>query len=78
MKEVPPKKEVNQQIVKRSLLVDFFDPAHLKETFLVAFKSKEKHRRLKIFALMAVIIIVMGPQQSNPLEIIFKLIFHVE
>ncbi|XP_031624861.1 solute carrier family 46 member 3 isoform X2 [Contarinia nasturtii] len=60
LKEVPPK-EKDQQIIKKSFLADFFDFAHIKDTFLVAFKTRAKNRRMKILVLMAVVIIVVGP-----------------
>ncbi|XP_055299997.1 proton-coupled folate transporter-like [Sitodiplosis mosellana] len=60
LKEVPPK-EKNVQLIKKSFLADFFDFGHIKETFLVAFKARDKNRRTKILALMAIIIIVVGP-----------------
>lgn len=62
LKEVPPKE--NKQIITRSFCADFFDFAHIKETFLVAFKARVKNRRVKILALMAVVIIVVGPQHG--------------
>ncbi|XP_055299999.1 solute carrier family 46 member 3-like isoform X2 [Sitodiplosis mosellana] len=64
LKEVPPK-EMNEQLIKKSFLADFFDFGHIKETFLVAFKARVKNRRMKILALMAVVIIVVGPQHGE-------------
>lgn len=67
LKEVPPKPNtaaVNQALPKKSLIADFFDLAHIKETFRLAFKSGEKHRRQKILTLMIVVIIVVGPQHG--------------
>lgn len=66
LKEVPPKeKSEKDQLVKKSFLADFFDFAHIKETFMVAFKARVKNRRMKILVLMAVVIIVVGPQHGN-------------
>lgn len=64
LKEVPPK-EKTDQVIKKSFLADFFDFNHIKETFLVAFKARVKNRRMKILALMAVVIIVVGPHHGN-------------
>lgn len=64
LKEVPPKENTGQ-LIKKSFCADFFDFAHIKETFLVAFKTRVKNRRVKILALMAVVIIVVGPQHGN-------------
>lgn len=65
LKEVPQKNEKkNSQLVKKSFCADFFDFDHIRETFLVAFKARVKNRRTKILALMAVIIIVVGPQHG--------------
>lgn len=69
LKEVPPK-EKNDQLIKKSFVADFFDFGHIKETFLVAFKARVKNRRMKILALMAVVIIVVGPQHGNFLKFI--------
>lgn len=63
LKEVPPK-EINNELIKKSFCADFFDFGHIKETFLVAFKARVKNRRVKILALMAVVIIVVGPQHG--------------
>lgn len=66
LKEVPPKPKTNQKVaVKKSLLADFFDPSHIPETFMVAFKSGTRHRRTKVLALMAVLFIVIGPQHGK-------------
>lgn len=64
LKEVPPKEKIDQ-VTTKSFLADFFDFGHIKETFLVAFKARVKNRRMKILALMAVVIIVVGPQHGN-------------
>lgn len=66
LEEVPQKNEKkSSQLVKKSLCADFFDFEHIRETFLVAFKARVKNRRTKILALMAVIIIVVGPQSGE-------------
>lgn len=66
LKEVPQKKDKNSnQIIKRSFCADFFDFHHIRETFLVAFKARVKNRRVKILSLMAVVIIVVGPQHGK-------------
>lgn len=66
LKEVPQKAKPNQQnVTKKSLLADFFDPAHLKETFLVAFRCGAKNRRTKVLVLMTIIFIVIGPQHGK-------------
>ena len=65
LKEVPPKEKTEQQLIKKSFLADFFDFNHIKETFLVAFKARVKNRRMKIIALMVVVIIVSGPGHGN-------------
>lgn len=67
LKEVPPK-EKNDQVINKSFLADFFDFEHIRETFLVAFKARVKNRRMKILALMVVVIIVVGPQHGNFLK----------
>lgn len=72
LKEVPPK-ERNEQLIKKSFFADFFNFGHVKETFLVAFKAGIKNRRVKILALMAIIIIITGPQYSNFYDILFLL-----
>lgn len=66
LKEVPQKKEKNSnQLIKKSFCADFFDFSHIRETFLVAFKARVKNRRVKILALMLVVIIVVGPQHGT-------------
>lgn len=66
LKEVPPKpKDPNQSIVAKSFCADFFDVSHIKDTFMVAFHSDDKRRRIKILVLMAVVIIVVGPQHGE-------------
>lgn len=65
LKEVPQKNEKKSQLVKKSFCADFFDFDHIRETFMVAFKARVKNRRAKILALMAVIIIVVGPQHGR-------------
>lgn len=76
LKEVPPKKSTSiaeaaaatvekSEAVKRSLLADFFDFAHVRETFRVAFRSGQKNRRSRIILLMAVVVIVIGPQHGT-------------
>lgn len=64
LKEVPLK-EKSTQTTNKSFLADFFDFGHIKETFLVAFKARVKNRRMKILALMAVVIIIVGPQHGK-------------
>lgn len=64
LKEVPAR-ERSKEIVKKSFLADFFDFAHIRETILVATKARTNNKRMKILALMAVIIIVVGPQHGN-------------
>lgn len=79
LKEVPPKKSLTiaeaaanavekQPAKKKSLLADFFDLAHVRETFRLAFRSGEKHRRSKIIMLMVVVIIVVGPQHGTSID----------
>lgn len=58
-------KAVQPNEVKKSLLADFFDPAHLRETFLVAFKCGVKNRRSKVLIIMVIIFIVVGPQHGK-------------
>lgn len=66
LKEVPQKKDKNSsQIIKKSFCADFFDFSHIRETFSVAFKARVENRRVKILALMAVVIIVVGPQHGK-------------
>lgn len=66
LKEVPQKNEKkSSQLVKKSFCADFFDFEHIRETFLVAFKARVKNRRVKILALMAVIVIVVGPTHGR-------------
>lgn len=68
LKEVPAKEkseQQQQQLMNKSFLADFFDFAHIKETFMVAIKVRARNRRMKILALMAVIIIVVGPQHGT-------------
>lgn len=65
LKEVPSKVTTNQPTVKKSFLADFFDLNHIKETFSVAFRKGPRQRRAKILALMAVIIIAVGPQHGE-------------
>lgn len=69
LKEVPPK-EKSENVINKCFLADFFDIGHIKQTFLVAFKSGEKNRRSKILALMAIAIIVVGPQNSKKIKIV--------
>ncbi|XP_055301314.1 uncharacterized protein LOC129567949 [Sitodiplosis mosellana] len=64
VKEVPPK-EKNNKIIKKSFLVDFFDFGHIKETFFVAFKKRDKNRRTKILAIIAFLVIAVGPQNGE-------------
>lgn len=66
LKEVPKKTATTPQpTVKKSFLADFFDLNHIKETFSVAFRNGPRRRRTKILALMAVIIIAVGPQHGE-------------
>lgn len=68
LKEVPFKPKEDRSTVRKSFLADFFDLNHIKETFAVAFRSGAQHRRVKILALMAVVIIVVGPQHGKYLK----------
>lgn len=78
LNEVPPKNSttvaqaataaIQKPAEKKSFLADFFDLAHVRETFCLAFKSGEKHRRSKIIMLMVVVIIVVGPQHGMSLN----------
>lgn len=61
LKEEPAKEK---PITNKSFLADFFDIAHIRETFMVAFKTRVSNRRKKIIALMIVVIIVVGPQHG--------------
>lgn len=45
----------------RSLLADFFDKAHVVETFRVAFKNGARQRRLRVIMLIIVVMVVDGP-----------------
>lgn len=76
LKEVPSKKSSTiaeaaaatvekTATANKSFLADFFDFAHVRETFRVAFKSGQKNRRSKIIMLMAVVVIVIGPQHGT-------------
>lgn len=65
LKEVPLKAANSQPTIKKSFLADFFDLNHIKETFSVAFRNGPRRRRAKILALMAVIIIAVGPQHGE-------------
>lgn len=65
LKEVPPKPNQNQQTINKSFCADFFDLNHIRDTFMVAFHSGDKRRRNKILVLMAVVIIVVGPQHGE-------------
>lgn len=75
LKEVPPKKALTvaeaaaaalqPPAVKKNAVADFFDLAHVRETFRLAFRSGEKNRRSKIIMLMVVVIIVVGPQHGT-------------
>lgn len=47
--------------VKKSFLADFFDLAHISDTFRVAFKHGTQNRRAKVIMLMLVVMIVSGP-----------------
>lgn len=64
LKEVPAR-EKSKEIIKKSFLADFFDFAHIKDTIMVATRARAHNRRMKILALMAVIIIVVGPQHGK-------------
>lgn len=46
---------------ERSLLADFFDKAHVVETFRVAFKNGARQRRLRVIMLIIVVMVVDGP-----------------
>lgn len=66
LKEVPSKAtEMDKSKDKVPLLRDFFDTKHIRETFRVAFQSADKQRRKKILMLMAIVIVVVGPQHGN-------------
>lgn len=51
---IPSKKEKN-------LLLDFFDKAHVMETFRVAFRKGANRRRERVILLMIVVMVVIGP-----------------
>lgn len=53
--------EKTKKPMERSLLVDFFDKAHVVETFRVAFKNGARQRRLRVIMLIIVVMVVDGP-----------------
>lgn len=54
-----------RSIKQKSLLVDFFDKAHVMETFRVAFRKGENRRRERVILLMIVVMVVIGPLYGN-------------
>lgn len=57
-----PTKDTKKQ---KSFLADFFDLAHIKDTFRVAFKHGARDRRIKVIMLMVVVMIVIGPYHGT-------------
>lgn len=58
---LPPPVVEKASVVKKSFLADFFDLAHINDTFRVAFKHGKQNRRAKVIMLMLVVMIVSGP-----------------
>lgn len=52
--ELEPKKKIG-------FCKDFFDLAHIKDTFRVAFKKGKRNRRKKICILMILVMVIIGP-----------------
>ncbi|GBP87768.1 hypothetical protein EVAR_28650_1 [Eumeta japonica] len=46
---------------KRCFLAEFFDTAHVRETFRVVFKKGDANRRLRVSLLIIVVCVVFGP-----------------
>lgn len=49
------------KIKKKNFFVDFFDPAHVSETFKVAFKEGKRNRRKRICIIMILVMVIIGP-----------------
>lgn len=74
--EEPPIKIDEKQKLKsadKSLLADFFDREHVKETFRVAFKKGENQRRLRVSMLLIVVMVVIGPMHGKKKKHEFRL-----
>lgn len=50
---------------EKSLLADFFDLEHVRQTFQVAFKKGENQRRLRVSMLLIVVMVVIGPMHGK-------------
>lgn len=50
---------------EKSLLADFFDLEHVRQTYKVAFKKGENQRRLRVSMLLIVVMVVIGPMHGK-------------
>lgn len=71
LKESPalPNQTTKDAAEKKSFLADFFDFAHIRDTFRVAFKHGARDRRIKVIMLMVVVMIVIGPYHGKCIRI---------
>lgn len=60
VKEVPKQ---HQEIVEkeRNFIVEFVDLKHVRETLKVCFKTGERNRRMRVCAIMVLVVLVVGP-----------------
>lgn len=58
---LPPPVDEKKGGKEKSFLADFFDLAHINDTFHVAFKHGKQNRRAKVIMLMLVVLVVSGP-----------------
>lgn len=59
--EEPKKKIQKHEKSEKSVLADFFDTAHVANTFKVAFKKGENKRRLKVILVLVAAMLIIGP-----------------
>lgn len=66
--EEPKKKTVAKQTQvssDKSLLADFFNKEHVVETFKVALRKGDNHRRLKVSLLLILFFVIFGPMHGT-------------
>lgn len=63
---------------KKNPLLDFFDKAHVMETFRVAFRKGANRRRERVILLMIVVMVVIGPLYGDYKSIQLTYIFTIK
>lgn len=50
---------------KKNICQDFFDPAHIVNTFGILFRKREGNKRMRIILFMLVFIVIVGPPHGK-------------